>query len=164
MDVMSGASAATMRTKASNEMKIENDDYVVLGGAVEGEPAELTELELNLILGGYEPGYQESNPNANGWDLRGSSSNNGGGHEGAGGQGGNPYPGSDGSGGAGGGGGYDPPPPVHEPYPSAPEPPQAWDTLFINYLNRIIPSAADGAQLLRIPIITDVVIEPRPSA
>lgn len=33
----------------------------------------LSDLELGMILGGQEPGYQENNPNGNGWDLTGSS-------------------------------------------------------------------------------------------
>lgn len=53
----------------------ENDDFLVLDAA--SPEGELTDLELNLILGGYEPGYQESDPNANGWDLTGSSSHQG---------------------------------------------------------------------------------------
>lgn len=60
------------------EMKTENNDFVVLdAGVSEGELAELSELELNLILGGYEPGYneQQNNPNGNAWDLTGGSSN-----------------------------------------------------------------------------------------
>jgi hypothetical protein len=89
-------------------MKNDNSEYLVLNAAAadsNGECAELTDLELNLILGGYEPGYQESNPNANGWDLTGGSSNssqsygpppppvdNGGGSQGGGGGGGGGLP------------------------------------------------------------------------
>lgn len=129
------------------------------------EGAMLADDDLALIMGGSYYVIDGGNPNANGWDLRDSSSGSGG-AGGVGGQGGETYPGSDGGGvhGAGGGGGAEPPPPVHEPYPSAPEPSQPWDTVFMNYINRIIPSAADGSQLLRIPIITDVVIPPKPTA
>jgi hypothetical protein len=143
-------------------MKFKSGDYVMLGGAAEGEPVELTELELNLILGGYEPGYQESNPNANGWDLRGSSSGNGG-AEGAGGQGGGLYPGLDTSGG-GAGGGH--PPPVAESYPSPPAPDDAGTVLFENYVGRIISAGdefiRDGSGLLSIPFLTDVIFPPKP--
>ena len=145
-----------MKSKNTTHWVLDSSESECIGEAM------LTDLELNLILGGYEPGYQESNPNANGWDLRGSSSG-GGGAEGAGGQGGEHYPGSDPGGGAGGAGGG-PTPAPHEPYPPPPEPAQAWDTLLINYINRIVPSAADGSQLLRIPIMLDVVIPPRPTA
>lgn len=54
-------------------MKTVNGDFVVLDAGIAGdESAELTELELNLILGGYEPGYneQQNNPSGNAWDLR----------------------------------------------------------------------------------------------
>lgn len=148
-------------------MTIKDNDYVMLGGAAEGESVELTELELNLILGGYEPGYQESSPTANGWDLRGSSSGSGG-HEGAGGQGGQPYPGSDISGGGSGGAGGGPPPPVSEPYPSPPAPDDSATVLFENYVGRVISAGEefirDGSGLLSIPFLTDVIFPPKPQA
>jgi len=165
-----GANAATKQTKSRSKMKIKNSDYVMLGGAAEGEPVELTELELNLILGGYEPGYQESNPNANGWDLRGSSSGNGG-AEGAGGQGGE-YPGSDhsgdGTGGAGGGQSH----PETQPYPTAtPGPSDSWGNLLINSAIRTFSEVTEWAGprldptgLSFMPIPVEVLYPPRPEA
>ena len=150
-------------------MTIKNSDYVMLGGAAEGELVELTELDLSVIMGGYEPGYQESNPNANGWDLRGSSSGNGG-AEGAGGQGEDQYHGSDGAGGAGGGGGGDrgQSHPTSEPYPSRPEPTSAGEALFQNWVSRTISAGEswlrDGSQILSIPILVDVIFPPKPQA
>ena len=53
--------------KKDMKMKTENNDFVVLdAGVANGEPSELTELELNLILGGYEPGYDENPDNDGG--------------------------------------------------------------------------------------------------
>jgi len=172
MEHTCGANAATKQTKARSKMKIKNDDYVMLGGAAEGEPVELTELELNLILGGYEPGYQESNPNANGWDLTGSSSGNGG-DGGAGGQGGDPhFGGAEGAGGGGAGGGGGQPHNETQPYPTAtPGPNDSWGNLLINSainaaskIGEWYSPALDPTGLSFMPIPVEVLYPPRPQS
>jgi hypothetical protein len=54
-------------------MNNEANGYTVLSmDASDGEQVALTDVELGLILGGYEPGYneQQNNPSGNALDLR----------------------------------------------------------------------------------------------